>query len=75
MPDKAERAELEAAIKEFKEEIEKLNIEESMSLACLLVCLVACLLNCLFPWLLVCLIACCLFACFLVVVAAGRCQC
>jgi hypothetical protein len=31
MPDKAERAELEAAIKEIKEEIEKLNIEESMS--------------------------------------------
>jgi hypothetical protein len=30
MPLKADKAELEAAIKEFKEEIEKLNIEESM---------------------------------------------
>ena len=30
LPTKADRAELEAAIKEFKEEIEKLNIDESM---------------------------------------------
>ena len=30
LPTKADRAELEAAIKEFKEEIEKLNIGESM---------------------------------------------